>query len=701
MKQLINKYLGGVDWLITGLFFIIIPVIYSNQLLDPVLYSRYLALSIWILTITIVISVKVYKGQFSFYFTRIDKFIFGAGVLFLLVNVISSFGAINRAEAIYKTFKEITLFVSFFYLYQMLRNTAWGKDTIIKAVLIMASIFLGIAVVQLSKADFSQFIAANSNYGYYLRQAIFNVKSTLANWNPFAYYLLLSLPFSIYGSLFYKKIWRGFSILVGVLSLGFIGLLSSKGGWAGTAIFMAVGMFLLYLYLFFKYPKETGKKLPAWMKSLLIAAPIVIILSGVVVIKKSEIKIVKVLSEKVGQIFNAEKALSYMYSIDNPSSAQTRTLVWANTLEMVRNNPFIGVGPGQWRIEYAKYGLDGFEYDIRNGVKHFQRTHNDFLWILGETGFLGLLLYLFVYIGVLVIAFKNAYREKDLKVKVLNLMIFSVLVAFVMVLFVSFARERISHNLMYLLLMALALYSVSNKEEASIKIYTKKSGLLAGLLVVLALGGFNLTLANDMVKGEKAARVITYAVKKKNNPVILRAARSIEDTYYTMDAFAVPISYYKGVALSSMKKIEEAKIELQKAYEIHPYHLPTLNNLGTSYDLTGNRDNALAYYNKALAISPRYKESLVNIAIVYYNLNDLEKALNYISKIKDNKNNPAKYEETLVTICRKRASQLVNEVDIKKLQIWFKDENKVKATFVRFQEENESFDKILLQEIGK
>ena len=141
MKQFIEKYLGKVEWLITALFFVIIPVVFYKKQLDPVLYTRYLALSIWIFILTTVLLYKAYKGKFVFYFSRIDKLFFASGVLFVIVNIISSFGAINHYEAVFKTFKEFSFFITLFYLYQMLRNETWGKDLIIKSVIVMTLLF--------------------------------------------------------------------------------------------------------------------------------------------------------------------------------------------------------------------------------------------------------------------------------------------------------------------------------------------------------------------------------------------------------------------------------------------------------------------------------------------------------------------------------------------------------------------------------
>jgi len=417
-------------------------------------------------------------------------------------------------------------------------------------------------------------------------------------------------------------------------------------------------------------------------------------------VEKTDIKIVKVVVDKVGQVLSPEKSLNAMYNTDKPSSTQTRTLVWANTIQMARDNPILGVGPGQWRITYAKYGIDAFESSIRNGSKLFQRPHNDLIWILGELGFTGLAIYLFIFISVLVIAYKNFQSQEDFRVKLFNGLAFSFLIGYLIILNVDFSRERISHNMLYLLIFAIVL-SYNNIEKSKIDFSVKKSVALTLLIIFMGLSIFNLRLAIDMFNGDKAARKIYAASKLENMQLMARAVRSVRDTYYTLDPFATPIPYYYATVLHKQGKIEEAKKEFLEAYKLHPYNIQVLSNLGTSYDQTGDKESALIYYQKALDISPRFKEALINTAIVKYNQNKFDEALDYLTKVQTSGSVPPSYEKAILTICRKKATLLVNDADIKKLQEWFYDENKIKATFVRFQSEKGDFDKILLQEIGK
>jgi O-antigen ligase/Flp pilus assembly protein TadD len=650
--------------------------------------------------LVMVLGFRLLSKQFRFYFNRTDVFIFAAAFLFVLINIMSSFGAINGKEAIFHTLREGALMLMFFLFYQFLRNTPKGKDVIVRAIVIMTFIFLVIGMVQLFNSDFTPFKTATKFYAYYFRQSISEVKSTLASINPFASFLVIALPFSIYSLITYNKYWKIFSGIVTLLSVIFIVLLSSKAsmGSLGLAVILLVVCF--YLYLFLIRPRETGKRIPLYLAIVSFVLPFVLVLAGIYFVQKTEVKVAKIIVEKVQQVLSPELCMENIYNSDNPTSTQTRTLVWANTIQMARDNPLLGVGPGQWRIEYSKYGLDGFEHDIRNGIKHFQRPHNDFLWILGETGFLGLVVYLFIYIGILAIAFRNFYRAKTNSERWLSALLFAFYFGFIINLFVSFPRERVTHNMVYLMAFALVL---NESQSRKIKKIDKANGLskLGILILFFGLSITNVWAAQQIYKGEMAARIVKIGIARKNYQLVLRASRSVKESLYTMDAFTVPMSYYEGIALSSLKNIDAARQAFSQAYALHPYHLQVLNNLGTSFDLTGNKEVAIKYYKEALAISPRYKEALINISIVYYNMKDYDKSMAYILQVPAKQNNPEKFRQTMLTICKRKAIDMAKACDQQKLREWYVDENKIEATFVTVQNTKQPFNKVLLEQVGK
>ena len=66
---------------------------------------------------------------------------------------------------------------------------------------------------------------------------------------------------------------------------------------------------------------------------------------------------------------------------------------------------------------------------------------------------------------------------------------------------------------------------------------------------------------------------------------------------------------------------------------MNPYHIHVLNNLATSYEIKGNHEMAIDMYNRAILISPKFDEALLNLSAVYYNNGNIDSASSIISRV--------------------------------------------------------------------
>jgi len=62
-----------------------------------------------------------------------------------------------------------------------------------------------------------------------------------------------------------------------------------------------------------------------------------------------------------------------------------RAKIWKSSILMIKDHPFVGVGPGCFWLEYPKYRQKG----ELHGIRH---SHNDLLELGAETGIIGLCL---------------------------------------------------------------------------------------------------------------------------------------------------------------------------------------------------------------------------------------------------------------------------------------------------------------------
>ncbi len=76
-------------------------------------------------------------------------------------------------------------------------------------------------------------------------------------------------------------------------------------------------------------------------------------------------------------------------------STRTRLSAWKYSLRMIRSNPLLGVGIGNWKINVLEH-----ENQEKAGFIYLYKAHNDFLETTTETGIAGGLLYIGIYLFV-------------------------------------------------------------------------------------------------------------------------------------------------------------------------------------------------------------------------------------------------------------------------------------------------------------
>ena len=117
-----------------------------------------------------------------------------------------------------------------------------------------------------------------------------------------------------------------------------------------------------------------------------------------------------------------------------------------------------------------------------------------------------------------------------------------------------------------------------------------------------------------------------------------------EPIFYSIDPTNTPVEYYQGIAAYNIRDYNLALRYFEKSNKNNPYHLMTLNNLGTCLEKTGNRKKALDIYRTALDISPRFYDTLLNMSVLHYKMGDLRNALKFLAKCGDDCEDP-RYRE--------------------------------------------------------
>ena len=128
--------------------------------------------------------------------------------------------------------------------------------------------------------------------------------------------------------------------------------------------------------------------------------------------------------------------------------------------------------------------------------------------------------------------------------------------------------------------------------------------------------------------------------------------------FYKIDPTSIPIDWYKGLAYFNQREVDESIRYFENAYQLAPYQIQVINNLGTAYQSKGNKEKAIGLYLEALKISPDFEESRLNLAAIYFNDKEFVKAFQMIDEISiDTKN--SRYRMFLVPILMRELNRIL------------------------------------------
>jgi O-antigen ligase len=617
------------------IFFLILPFVFSSQLLDQGLVSRQLFLSVILLVLIPFLSYQFISGKLKISFSPLKSFPILFYVLFLISCLTSYSGSLQESEFLI-VFSKYLLGFSFLIVTVLLfvsNALSFGKLSyvliIIGGIGLLYGIFQALLLFQ-NEAPFSLLL--------------YEVKSLFGHKNLFASFLFLIFPYFLL-KVFPQRRYK----LVGLMSIVlilFLILIQAR------AVLFAFFVFFIVLLIFNRHSiaQFVSKKLMA---------------GGILIVTISCLIVFQFGSFDFKRMTNFD-------------SASERFSLWQHSIKLIEKSPVKGVGLGNWKLKYAEAGLDAFpNFSVQQGMTNYQRPHNDFLWVFSETGVLGGVFYFGIFLSLFYLLIRLLKKDKE------NQFEYRIWIAFLtgycVIAFLDFPLERIEHQLVLLVAVARIIHLNFRFSQTLTEFSKATIGILFIILFIGSIWSVNVT--KKYFEKEKLCQTITQAHSNSSwNEILELTQDSIIQT--EVDAFSTPLAWYRGVALVVQNRNDEAKDAFEIAYSVAPYHIHVLNNLASCYEKLGEHQLAIKFYRKALKISKRFDESILNLSAVYFNMKKYDEAFETIKGCRDYVQD-LKYQRFLPAIVRSRIDLIIKDC---------KDQNRIERLVKLKNEEDVMID---------
>ncbi len=563
---------------------IILPLIYVGNLEDTLLLPRLLFLDFLIIISGLFIFVK--GTDLNIAPTHPILYLL---LCFVLVTALSYVSAGNKAEALLETSKIILIFFLFLFFLIAFINKESSMLFLSRCILV--------SVLTHGTIMISEFFVHNVVFNNY--KSLCNVTGLMGNKNIFSEYMLYSLPFTIFNYVKSNKVWKLLSITGIVLICITLLLLQTRSTWVAL-----VCVCFLLIVLLFCYKRKNNITLMVRWKKLALPFSIFIILFFFFAFQDRSVR------NSIG-----DRAISIV-QFSKSGSANGRLVLWDKSLALFNEHRLTGVGAGNWKISFQKYG----QFHPSNVFN--VRVMNDYILVLCETGLPGLLLYLTLLIYSLVVVLRLFFNTENPEIRLSAFIVSSSLLLFIVCSFFSFPKERAESFVFLSALVALAVALNSHKENLP----TFATKIRLGVSIPAILLGFSISIVlAERIKGEfYLAKALDSRNLQQHNEVINNINKA-ESFFYTIDGSSTPIAWYKGVARFQLGDTASLH-DFELAYKYNPYHLHVLNNLATVLDHAGRKKEAIRYYKEAIAVSPHFLSAIINLTAVYYNQGDFLEA---------------------------------------------------------------------------
>jgi len=530
-------------------------------------------------------------------------------MIFLIISSVSLAFASNITEGLFelvKTFQVLMLLI--------LTLTVLSVCKVDLMIINKLATITSLIIIVTGAIQYLNFASLRS--GAELYQSLYKVTGVFGHKNELSVALFLLMPWLVFGLVGLKGAWRWFTAVIFLSMLMMIAGLQTRSVWLGILF-----SFICFSVLFFLYFRNhaTAFIRQHSRKSFLVLISLLLAISTVIVNYNNSLRSGSVFSYQVGGILNVNEVRNLQ-----------RFSIWKSTLDLFVENPVVGVGVGNWKIEIPRYQQDylvkrsGQDAERAVFFQTWLRPHNDFLWILAERGPFGLLSYLLFFSAVGFAGTRVLKSSAKPENKWIVTLLLSSLAGYFVIAFFNFPNERVSHQVILMISSAFILHLGSPVSVA--KAFTDiRMSKLINLLIITGLI-FSLVYGILLVRSGFYHSMALHPVNQAHPKKMLIYYEKAATPLHQLDVFGIPFKYYTGIIHERAGNLKDAEKDFLEAQEQHPNHYRITESLGTLYLKAGRIDLAIPYLQSSLEIFPFNNAALMKLARAYYLQNNYDMA---------------------------------------------------------------------------
>ncbi len=289
---------------------------------------------------------------------------------------------------------------------------------------------------------------------------------------------------------------------------------------------------------------------------------------------------------------------------------QGRFPIWANTLSIFRDHPFLGVGKGNFQFVYPLYNRRVLKDNIFNDKTRVSEAHNDYAQLLAEVGLLGTIAFFWVLAALARIYWVAIKRGYDPPLLAVGFALTAILVE----AFWDFPFE-LAASTAFFWIYAGMLWSLARKNSSATELPVLRrrssSGIIA-LLAIFSTAAFILSAMHLSAEFFHSRAVYSKPLAQGNQKKIDLAEKDLK---YATWIYPFDFQYYFSLnhLLLKEKRYHEALQAGLHGLSLDPYHINLLNNQGIIYARLGDVNKAIETFKAALEIYPEYRIARKNL----------------------------------------------------------------------------------------